>query len=86
TRSLTSKLAALMGAYCGFNLRNDNRALWQAFGQLNDLRNDTVHRGLRPTYKQAQEALRTTRSLLAWLRMVRQRNRKTTAGSTQSSA
>jgi hypothetical protein len=76
TRSLTSKLAALMGAYCGFNLRNDNRALWQAFGQLNDLRNDTVHRGLRPTYKQAQEALRTTRSLLAWLRMVRQRNRR----------
>ena len=74
TRSLTSKLAALMGAYCGFSLRNDNRPLWQAFGQLNDLRNDTVHRGRRPTYKQAQEALLTTRSMLAWLKMVRQRN------------
>jgi hypothetical protein len=76
TRSLTSKLAALMGAYCGFNLRDDNRALWQSFGQLNDLRNDTVHRGRRPTYRQAEQALKTTHNLLDWLRMVRQRNRK----------
>jgi|GEM_PF-918683 len=79
TRSLTSKLAALMGSYCGFNLRNDNRPLWQAFGQLNDLRNDTVHRGRRPTYKQAQQAIRTTRALLDWLRMVRHRNRRSAA-------
>jgi len=77
TRSLASKLAVLMGAYCGFSLRNDNRALWQAFGQLNSLRNDTVHRGSRPTYGEAEQALRTTRSILDWLHMVRRRNRRT---------
>jgi len=80
TRSLTSKLAALMGTYCGFSLRNDNRTLWQAFGELNELRNDTVHRGLRPSYRQAQQALRTTRSLLDWLRRVRQRNQRGASG------
>ncbi len=75
TRSLTSKLAALMGRFCGFNLRNDNRALWQAFGQLNDMRNDIVHRGMRPTEADAELAISTTRSVLDWMRMVRQRNR-----------
>ncbi len=75
TRNLTSKLGPLMGRYCGYNLRNENRRLWQGFGRVNELRNDIVHRGYRPTYQDAEQTLRITRSLLHWLRMVRQRNK-----------
>jgi hypothetical protein len=79
TRNLTSKLGPLMGRYCGYNLRNENRTLWQGFGRVNDLRNDIVHRGYRPTHDDAEQALRITRSLLRWLRMVRQRNKVSSA-------
>jgi hypothetical protein len=75
TRNLTSKLGPLMGRYCGYNLRNENRRLWQGFGQVNDMRNDIVHRGYRPTHEDAEQALRITRNLLRWIRMVRERNR-----------
>lgn len=74
TRNLTSKLGPLMGRYCGYNLRNENRRLWQGFGRINDMRNDIVHRGYRPTHEDAEQALRITRSLLHWIRMVRERN------------
>ncbi len=75
TRSLSSKLGVLMGRYCGYNLRNENRALWRSFSHINDARNDIVHRGRRPTYDDAEEVLRITRNLMGWLQMVRQRNK-----------
>ncbi len=74
TRNLTSKLGPLMGRYCGYDLRKENRRLWQGFGYINDMRNDIVHRGYRPTHQDGEEALRITRNLLRWLRMVRERN------------
>ena len=75
TRSLTSKLEVLLRRYTGFSLKRDNHGLWRAFGQLNDLRNDTVHRGQPPTEKDAEFAIQVTRDLLRWLDLVRQRNR-----------
>ena len=75
TQSLTSKLEAMLLRYTGFSLKRHNRALWQSFNQLNDLRNDTVHRGQRPTERDAAFAIQVTRDLLAWLAMVSQRNR-----------
>jgi hypothetical protein len=75
TKSLTSKLDPLLHKYTGFGLKHDNYALWQAFNDLNDLRNDIVHRGRTPTADDAEGAIVTTRQLLAWLNMVRKRNR-----------
>ena len=75
TRSLTSKLDALLRVYTGFTLKRDNAPLWKSFNLLNDLRNDIVHRGRRPTVDDAEGALRTARELIAWLQMVRGRNK-----------
>ncbi|MBN1402789.1 MAG: hypothetical protein JXA74_18245 [Anaerolineae bacterium] len=75
TRSLTSKLEVLLRRYTGFSLKRDNHALWRAFSELNDLRNDTVHRGEPPVDADAEFAIHVTRDLLAWLDLVRQRNR-----------
>jgi hypothetical protein len=75
TRSLTSKLEALLRRYSGFSLKRDNPELWQRFSEINDLRNDIVHRGLRPTDADATYAIQVTRSILRWLKMVRGRNR-----------
>lgn len=75
TRSLTSKLEALLRRYSGFSLKRDNPELWQRFSEINDLRNDIVHRGLRPTHDDATYAIQVTRSILRWLKMVRGRNR-----------
>jgi hypothetical protein len=75
TRSLTAKLEVLLRRYTGFSLKRDNYALWRSFNALNDLRNDIVHRGLRPTHDQGAFAIGVTRELLAWLNMVRDRNR-----------
>jgi len=75
TRSLTSKLDALLRIYTGFTLKRDNAPLWKSFNLLNDLRNDIVHRGRRPTVSDAEGALRTARELIAWLLMVRGRNK-----------
>jgi hypothetical protein len=75
TRSLTSKLDALLRVYTGFTLKRDNAPLWRSFNVLNDLRNDIVHRGRRPTVADAEGALRTARELIAWLQMVRGRNK-----------
>lgn len=74
TKSLTSKLAALLARYTGFSLKRDNRALWNAFNELNDMRNDIVHRGNRPSDRHAEMAIDVTRELLGWLTMVRHRN------------
>jgi hypothetical protein len=75
TRSLTSKLEVLLRRYTGFSLKRDNHALWRAFSELNDLRNDTVHRGQPPSDADAEFAIQVTRDLLDWLDVVRQRNR-----------
>ena len=75
TRSLTSKLEALLRRYSGFSLKSDNPELWQRFNEINDLRNDIVHRGLRPTNEDATFAIQVTRNILRWLKMVRGRNR-----------
>ncbi len=75
TRSLTSKLEALLRRYTGFSLKRDNPELWQRFSEINDLRNDIVHRGLRPTDDDAAYAIQVTRNILRWLKMVRGRNR-----------
>jgi hypothetical protein len=74
TRSLTSKLEALLRRYSGFSLKRDNPELWQRFSEINDLRNDIVHRGLRPTNDDATYAIQVTRNILRWLKMVRSRN------------
>lgn len=74
TKSLTSKLVSLLRRYTGFSLRHDNRPLWRAFNQLNDLRNDIVHRGQAPTRRDAEFAIHATHQLLAWLGVIRQRN------------
>jgi hypothetical protein len=75
TRSLTSKLEALLRRYSGFSLKRDNPELWLRFNEINDLRNDIVHRGLRPTHDDAAYAIQVTRNILRWLKMVRGRNR-----------
>jgi hypothetical protein len=74
-RSLPYKLDSLLRKYTGFSLRHHNRTLWQRFGQLTEWRNDVVHRGTIPSAHEADLALQTTRQLLSWLAMVRQRNR-----------
>jgi hypothetical protein len=75
TNSLTSKLEALLRRYTGFSLKLHNPGLWRDFNALNDLRNDTVHRGQRPTDDDAAFAIGVTRDLLEWLALVRARNR-----------
>ena len=75
TKSMTSKLDPLLRKYTGFGLKRDNHVLWRAFNDLNDLRNDIVHRGKTPTRPDAELAIDTTRRLLKWLAMVRQRNK-----------
>ncbi|MBC7315881.1 MAG: hypothetical protein H5T70_05635, partial [Chloroflexi bacterium] len=75
TRSLTAKLDVLLRRYTGFSLKRDQYALWRSFGELNDLRNDVVHRGLMPSDEQAAFAIGITRDLLRWLAVVRSRNR-----------
>lgn len=75
TRSLTAKLDVLLRRYTGFSLKRDQYALWRSFSELNDLRNDIVHRGLMPTDEQAAFAIGITRDLLRWLEIVRSRNR-----------
>lgn len=75
THNLTTKLGSLMGRYCGYDLRKENRALWQAFMRVNDMRNDVVHRGRRATDEDAEQTLGVTRDLLEWLRMVQRRNK-----------
>jgi hypothetical protein len=75
TRSLTSKLDVLLRQHTGFSLKRHNRELWRAFNQLNDLRNDIVHRGKEPTTEDAAFAIQVARDLLRWLNMVRQRNK-----------
>ena len=74
TRSLTSKLEALLRKYTGFSLKHDGRSLWREFNQMNDLRNDIVHRGRHPSNHDAEVAIDTTRELLRWLDVVRKRN------------
>ena len=75
TRSLTSKLDVLLRQHTGFSLKRHHRELWRAFNQLNDLRNDIVHRGKEPTNQDAEFAIQVARDLLRWLNMVRQRNK-----------
>jgi hypothetical protein len=74
-RSLTAKLDVLMRRYTGFSLKTDQLALWRSFNELNNLRNDIVHRGMRPTDEQATFAIAVARDILRWLHMVSQRNR-----------
>lgn len=75
TRSVTSKLDVLLRRYTGFSLKHHNHELWKCFNELNDLRNDIVHRGGFPPSEVAQSAIHTTRQLLSWLDMVRQLNK-----------
>lgn len=75
TRSVTSKLDVLLRRYSGFSLKRHNHQLWKSFNDLNDLRNHIVHRGGFPSTEVAQSAIHTTRQLLRWLGMVRQRNK-----------
>lgn len=75
TKSLTSKLDGLLRTYAGYSLKHDNHVLWRAFNVLNDMRNDIVHRGKRPTVEEAQEAIEITRQILRWLDWVRSRNK-----------
>ena len=75
TKSLTSKLDPLLRRHTGFGLKRANLRLWQEFNDLKDLRNDIVHRGRTPDAADAAEAIATTRNVLSWLAMVRQRNR-----------
>jgi hypothetical protein len=74
TRSLTSKLEVLLRKNTGFSLKQDNYPLWRAFNDLNDLRNDIVHRGQAPDREAAEFAISVTRDLIHWLDVVRQRN------------
>jgi len=75
TRSLTSKLEALLRRYTGSSLKRDNRSLWHQFGELNDLRNDTVHRGMNPSVEDAHFATGVTRDILRWLSILQRRIR-----------
>ncbi|MCD6520032.1 MAG: hypothetical protein J7M05_08950, partial [Anaerolineae bacterium] len=75
-RSLTSKLEVLLRTYTGFSLKRDNHPLWRAFNELNDLRNDIVHRARHPSDQDARFAIEVTGQLLRWLDLVRQRNQK----------
>jgi hypothetical protein len=75
TKSLSSKLDPLLAKYSGFSLKQDNNVLWKSFNVLNDLRNDVVHRGKRPTVDDAAQAIGIARNVLAWLQKVRLRNR-----------
>ncbi len=75
TKSLTSKLDSLLRVYTGFSLKHDNHPLWKSFAQLNDLRNDIVHRGKPPTVQDAAFTIQVTRDLLRWLDIVRLRNK-----------
>jgi len=75
TKSLTSKLDHLLNTYTGFSLKRHNRSLWKSFNEVNDLRNDIVHRGHRPDHPDAERAIAVTREVLRWLYMVRVRNR-----------
>jgi len=75
TRALTSKLDVLLQKNTGSSLRRSNWALWKAFGRLNDLRNDVVHRGKRPSPEEAQFAIKTAHELLRWMDVLRSRNR-----------
>lgn len=75
TKSLTSKLDSLLRIYTGFSLKHDNHPLWKSFTQLNDMRNDIVHRGKPPTAQDAAFTIQITRDLLRWLDIVRLRNK-----------
>lgn len=74
-RSLTAKLDVLMRRYTGSSLKNDQLALWRSFNELNNLRNDIVHRGVRPSDEQAIFAIGVAREILGWLHVVGSRNR-----------
>ena len=75
SKNLAAKLDSLLVRYSGFTLKRDQRTLWKAFMQLNELRNDVVHRGERVTEADARAALQTTYELLDWLATVSSRNR-----------
>ncbi len=75
TKNLLSKLGTLLQRYTGYSLKRNNQPLWRAFNRLNDLRNDIVHRGTRPSDRDAELAVKTTHELLDWLDMVRGRNK-----------
>ncbi len=75
TKSLTSKLDPLLHKYSGFSLKTDNNVLWKSFNVLNDLRNDVVHRGRRPSVQDAELSITIARGVLGWLSKVRVRNR-----------
>ena len=75
TKSLSSKLDPLLHKYSGFSLKLDSITLWKSFNVLNDMRNDVVHRGRRPTFQDAELAISIARGILAWLSKVRSRNR-----------
>lgn len=74
TKSLSSKLDGLLRSYTGFSLKRDNRALWHAFSEMNEVRNDIVHRGGTPRVTDAEFVIRITRRVIEWLAMVRGRN------------
>lgn len=75
TKSLNAKLDTLLNAYTGFSLKRDNHSLWKSFNLLNELRNDVVHRGKRPSVRDAELAIQCARDIVTWLEMVAQRNR-----------
>jgi len=75
TRALTAKLDVLLQRNTGSGLKRSNRPLWKAFNMLNDLRNDVVHRGRRPSPQEAEFAMSTARDLLHWMEVLRSRNR-----------
>jgi len=74
-RALAAKLDVLLQRNTGSSLRRSNRPLWKAFNMLNDLRNDVVHRGKRPSPQEAQFAIQTAHDLLQWMDVLRSRNR-----------
>jgi hypothetical protein len=75
SRALAAKLDVLLQRNTGSSLRRSNWPLWKAFNTLNDLRNDVVHRGKRPSPQEAQFAIETARGLLRWMDVLRSRNR-----------
>jgi len=75
TKSLSSKLDGLLRSYTGFSLKRNNRELWRAFSELNEVRNDIVHRGGTPRVADAEFVIRVTRQVIEWLAIVRGRNR-----------
>ena len=75
TRALTAKLDILLQKNTGSSLKRTNRPLWKAFNMLNDLRNEVVHRGKRPSPQEAKFAIKSARELLDWMDVLRSRNR-----------